>query len=544
MSVMPRAALTGQSPCILVVDDDQRVLDLLEIAFEGHGFKVTKAADGDDAIRHIATDHPVLIILDVRLPKKSGLEVCEILRRDPEVGSVPIIMVSAAAETDARLRGLSSGADDYVTKPFSPKELIARVKRLLARTSEASESVRRAQQLQNELQRVKSEVQRTHTEALHETRLREMVLGPGRDLHRSLDVDEICNRLLVTVQMRLGLGTVALLVADAEQRRLVPRAVRGDGFERVASIELGLDGYLAEIVSGLDRIVMRAELESLRELRDDMPALIANGFNLVVPLRGPEGLEALLLAEEPHDGHALTRTEIDEAFGLCQIAAIALRNAQRVRAQTETLIRRVALMDGRDIAGVPAAGVPTRAVQTDQPWREAPSETLMRITGSTTESWRDAKDTAGPAPQAVTGSEEGWCNDAREIVTRAAAATWLAARPRETLMLAMEIGLAEWSPVMEIGFRRLEPGDPTGRIRDLLELERLATRLEDASDESPGMRRAAVFLFVARCFVEARADGLGATAALSKAFDLAGAALEPATAQALHSALLEPLNAD
>src|SRR5206468_1644746 len=82
------------------------------------------------------------VVLDVRLPKKSGLEVCELLRQDPDDPHVPIILVSAAAETEARLQGLARGADDYVAKPFSPKELIARIRRLLARSSETREGLR------------------------------------------------------------------------------------------------------------------------------------------------------------------------------------------------------------------------------------------------------------------------------------------------------------------------------------------------------------------------------------------------------------------
>jgi len=125
------------APCVLLVDDDRRILELLEIAFAAHGFRVLTALEGDAAIRCVLTERPDLLVLDVRLPKKSGLEVCEWLRRDPDDPSVPVIMVSAVADVETRLQAFTRGADDYLTKPFSPKELIARVKRLLARSVEA-----------------------------------------------------------------------------------------------------------------------------------------------------------------------------------------------------------------------------------------------------------------------------------------------------------------------------------------------------------------------------------------------------------------------
>ncbi|MCL6474938.1 MAG: response regulator transcription factor [Firmicutes bacterium] len=119
---------------ILVVDDEQPLLDALQYALQREGFEVVTATDSEDALRLFHEQNPDLVVLDVMLPTRSGFEVCQILRKR---SNVPIIMLTAkGAETD-RVVGLEIGADDYVTKPFSMRELIARIKSVMRRAKAA-----------------------------------------------------------------------------------------------------------------------------------------------------------------------------------------------------------------------------------------------------------------------------------------------------------------------------------------------------------------------------------------------------------------------
>jgi DNA-binding response OmpR family regulator len=118
-------------PKILVVDDEPDAIELLKVNLKSAGYDVTTAADGDEALKKARSLLPDLIILDLMLPEVDGLEVCKILRRDQRVCATPIIMLTAKAAEIDRVLGLELGADDYVTKPFSPRELVLRVKRLL-----------------------------------------------------------------------------------------------------------------------------------------------------------------------------------------------------------------------------------------------------------------------------------------------------------------------------------------------------------------------------------------------------------------------------
>ena len=118
---------------ILVVDDEPDALDLIQYNLKAAGFDVVTAADGEEALRKARATQPNLVILDVMLPEVDGLEVCKTLRREPVTAAIPIIMLTAKAGEIDRVLGLELGADDYVTKPFSPRELVLRVKALLRR---------------------------------------------------------------------------------------------------------------------------------------------------------------------------------------------------------------------------------------------------------------------------------------------------------------------------------------------------------------------------------------------------------------------------
>lgn len=122
----------GEGKRILVVDDDPHVREIAGLYLKKEGFAVSFAADGEAAVKSVADQRPDLVVLDLMLPKKDGLEVCRELR-----GSlpVPIIMLTARAEDVDRIVGLELGADDYVTKPFNPRELTARVKAVLRRAA-------------------------------------------------------------------------------------------------------------------------------------------------------------------------------------------------------------------------------------------------------------------------------------------------------------------------------------------------------------------------------------------------------------------------
>ncbi len=118
---------------LLLVEDDPALAELLEFRFDNEGYAVRVTGDGDEALVMASEDVPDLIILDWMIEGTSGIEVCRRLRRDKNTAHVPIIMLTAREAEDDRIRGLETGADDYLTKPFSPRELLARVAAVMRR---------------------------------------------------------------------------------------------------------------------------------------------------------------------------------------------------------------------------------------------------------------------------------------------------------------------------------------------------------------------------------------------------------------------------
>ncbi|MBT3841492.1 MAG: response regulator transcription factor [Verrucomicrobia bacterium] len=126
---------------ILVVDDEPDVLELVVYHLEKEAYRVDVADTGDKALKMARENLPSLLVLDLMLPGINGLEICRLLKRDPKMRDIPILMLTARAAEEDRIKGLELGAHDYVTKPFSPRELVLRIKNLLRLTGKSPNGV-------------------------------------------------------------------------------------------------------------------------------------------------------------------------------------------------------------------------------------------------------------------------------------------------------------------------------------------------------------------------------------------------------------------
>jgi len=140
---------------ILVVDDEPDILDLTSLALRQDGFEVETATTGDEALAQLRRSKPDLVVLDLMLPDRPGTEVCRLIRGDKDLASVPVIMLTARTDEVDRVVGFELGADDYVTKPFSPRELCLRIRAVLRRgtPSEAAPELLSQHGLQLDLER-------------------------------------------------------------------------------------------------------------------------------------------------------------------------------------------------------------------------------------------------------------------------------------------------------------------------------------------------------------------------------------------------------
>ena len=167
---------------ILVVEDDVALLPIITYNLEKKGFTVKEATNGEDALLFVKEEIPSLAIIDWMIPAPSGLEVCRILRRKKETSSIPIIILSARGEEEDKVRGLDTGADDYITKPFSPNELIARINSLLRRSSTQNKQIIEFQDLSMNLNehKVYRDNKKIHLGPTEYKLLKHLMENPGR----------------------------------------------------------------------------------------------------------------------------------------------------------------------------------------------------------------------------------------------------------------------------------------------------------------------------------------------------------------------------
>ena len=338
-----------QQPLVLVADEDPKVVETLVAALQAQHFRVSVANDGDEALSRARGESPDLIIAGVRLARRGGLEICGSLRREAERPEVPILILSAASDAEARVEALAHGADDFVTKPFSPRELVARVQRLVLRARETARYKCRSQELERELARHESDARRAREEAERERSLRALASGLIGVLLHTLELDEVDARILREICRQTGARSAALLASD--RGRWTPAAVRGELPERWASLTLDPRDPCIGWLEALKRPVLRSELERLPELQRELGVLAAHGVALLALIPGARAAAAIVVCEDRADGAPFGALERERCAALCESAAAARTIALEFRRQQDRVL---------DLLSAPASTDPRR----------------------------------------------------------------------------------------------------------------------------------------------------------------------------------------
>jgi two-component system phosphate regulon response regulator PhoB len=221
-------------PLVLIVEDEAALVTMLRYNLEREGFAVCAASDGEEALVQIAERKPDVVLLDWMLPLVSGIEVCRQIRRAPASRTIPIVMLTARGEEGDRVRGLNNGADDYVVKPFSPAELIARLRAVMRRAQPTSaEEVLRFADLAVDLvaHRVTRDDRPIHLGPTEFRLLRFFMQHPGRVFSREQLLDQVWGHDVYvearTVDVHIRRLRKAINFAGAAD---LVRTVRGAGY--------------------------------------------------------------------------------------------------------------------------------------------------------------------------------------------------------------------------------------------------------------------------------------------------------------------------
>ncbi len=227
-------------PLVLIVEDEAALVTLLRYNLEGEGFRVAEANDGEQALVLAKEETPDIVLLDWMLPLMSGIEVCRQMRRIPATRDVPIILLTARGEETDKVRGLDSGADDYITKPFSPAELIARIRAVLRRSHPELEADSLAfEDLAMDLvaHRVKRGEREVHLGPTEFRLLRHLLQNPGRVFSREQLLDAVWGRDVYVEPRTVDVHIRRLRKAlnDSNETDLI-RTVRSAGYALDRSI--------------------------------------------------------------------------------------------------------------------------------------------------------------------------------------------------------------------------------------------------------------------------------------------------------------------
>jgi len=336
--------------CILIVDDDVRVVELLQITLTGRGYQVRSAYDGSAALDLVRLHRPDLVVLDARLPSKSGFEVLDTLRREPAFRFLPVIVISADAATESRLQGLRLGADDYLVKPFSPRELIIKIRRILDRAQDRNLLLLKNEVLEGEVRRHRDTLLQIRQDMGHSLNRMSAMVSQVIDLNRYHSIEELLDRFVLTTVANLDFRQVALLIPAAPDE-LRARVWRGVDEPAGRELRLALEGTVARTCATARRPVRVDELEDLPAAREEVLRLSTAGITLLVPALDRDRLCGLLALGERAGGDPLGRfdAKLLEILGTAIVAA--LQNARSFedtqRAFLETTAGLIAKIEDR-----------------------------------------------------------------------------------------------------------------------------------------------------------------------------------------------------
>jgi response regulator RpfG family c-di-GMP phosphodiesterase len=323
----PEAGSTPEQrpPTVLVVDDDARVVELLQITLGGRGYRVLTAHDGEEALETVRASSPDFVVLDVRIPRRSGFEVCETLRNEPATKTLPIILISGNAATESRLQGLRAGADDYLTKPFSPRELLLKMQRILERNRDRDVLAMKTEVLEEEVRHHRDKLREIRADFQSHLNRLGTILEKIEELNRHGSLTEVLNRFVLTAVGILDFEAVALLVL--EDGKLKPWVHRGLHLKDPKTLEFDPGAATVRILGGGPRAYATEDLALRPECGREVGLLSAAGLHWSIGVQVEGELRGILSVGERTDRQPLDRFDIKLLEALAMSVGTSLANA-------------------------------------------------------------------------------------------------------------------------------------------------------------------------------------------------------------------------
>jgi putative nucleotidyltransferase with HDIG domain len=324
---------------VLIADDDPKVVELLRITLSNSGYEVISAQDGREALEVAGKQKPDLVILDVKMPKATGFEVCESLKGGDPEHCPQVILISGLADASTRLQGLKKGADDFLTKPFSPQELLAKMERIFKGFEDSKHLSDVSVEFEREIKRGEQELEKVNNELKRLLYSKDTLIGLSQQLNSSLRLETLLDTFLLTVVGQLRVESACfLLVKGWDSRTLVHSASKGVKHELVRDLEISFDSPLGSVLSCAEKPLGVEELENYPGLSQQLEPIAAAGFILSCPIVIKSRFIGLLLLGERVHGNGFTQLDMEMLASLSSSAGIAIENARLYNELQETYV--------------------------------------------------------------------------------------------------------------------------------------------------------------------------------------------------------------
>lgn len=314
---------------ILVVDDDPDVLEIISNSLRSRGYVAECARDGEEALRKYDQFNPDLVVLDIVLPGRNGFEICREIRARDVQSDVPVIMISANPLPDDMLEAYILGAQDFIRKPFSVKEVIAKVDSFLSQASGRRDMREKNELLEDKLMQGQEDLRQVNRELKKKIYNMRTLFDLSQDLNRLQDPEELINVFFLTLAGQMGVGSIGLFYArgdgDAHLSYAGGKGVRDSVLKTLRfSRRIGLAACLAANQDLIDLEDSAIPDEARRETR----FMLDHGFRYGYPLVIKSALAGIVFFAGKVSGHTYQAAELDMFKSICSSAATGLENAR------------------------------------------------------------------------------------------------------------------------------------------------------------------------------------------------------------------------
>ena len=314
---------------ILLVDDDPNLIEILTESLRGKGYEIEAASDGEEAIAKYDSFQPDLVVLDVVLPKKNGFEVCDEIRARDIHRDVPVIMISANSIQDSMIKGLHSGAQDYIKKPFSLKEILVKIEDYLTQVHRKRNLREQNSMLEGEVQKGQADYARINRELKKKILDMRSLFGLGQDLNRLRDPEELIRVFCLTVIGQLGVSSVALFYAfDELDDNLSYAGGTGVSNTVLQSVRLSREIALSKYLLGKQSVLRLAEQDLPDEAKREAAFLVQFGLDNAFPLVVKSRLIGIVFIGAKVNRQEYTIDELELFKSICTSAATGLENGR------------------------------------------------------------------------------------------------------------------------------------------------------------------------------------------------------------------------